>query len=166
MKLGFRIEVAATISTAQNITETGRIADQLRRLYDGPSWLGPTATEIIQDIDEAAARRRTLAHAHTIWELVLHIAAWLRIARDRLTATELRDVGEAENWPPMEGSWEEAKSSLETEVHALGQAILNFPEKRLEEQAPAPEAQTFYQLLHGVIQHSAYHAGQIALLKK
>lgn len=66
----------------------------------------------------------------------------------------------------MTGSWEEAKSSLEAEDHALGQAILEFPDDHLEERAPAIEAQTFYQLLHGVIQHSAYHAGQIAVLKK
>jgi hypothetical protein len=66
----------------------------------------------------------------------------------------------------MEGTWQDAVFSLARETTALEQAILAFPDERLEESAPAAEAQTFYVLLHGVIQHSAYHAGQIALLKK
>ncbi len=150
----------------QDIFETERIADQLRRIYEGPSWLGPSIQKLLSDVDEERARRRTLPGAHTIWELVLHITAWLRIARERLVATEIREPDSAEDWPAIREDWEEAKSALEAEVHALGQAILKFPDERLEERAPAVEEQTFYQLLHGVIQHSAYHAGQIAVLKK
>ncbi len=147
-------------------TEPQRIARQLRLFYDGPSWLGPSLKDLLSDIDEEQARRRGLTDAHTIWELVLHIAGWLRIARERLSATRTRDADSAEDWPPMANSWHDALSSLESEIDALEQAILQFPEERLQESAPATEAQTFYVLLHGVIQHSAYHAGQIALLKK
>ena len=146
--------------------ETDRIADQLRLFYFGPSWLGPSLKEILIDVDEERARSRPLPTTHTIWELVLHIAAWLRISRERLSATSIRDPDEQENWPDMTGSWQDAIKSLEAETCNLEQAIRGFPEERLEEKAPASEAQTFYVLLHGVIQHSAYHAGQVALLKK
>lgn len=107
-----------------------------------------------------------LPGAHTTWELVLHITAWLRIARERLSVTQDHDPSPAEDWPPISVPWSEATAALASEVHALEQAILAFPADRLYERAPAHEPQTFYQLLHGVIQHSAYHAGQIALLKK
>ena len=142
------------------------MADQLHRFYAGLSWLGPPLKDLLSDIDEPGARRRVLPHAHTIWELVLHIAAWLKVARERLSATEDHDPSPAEDWPPIAGSWAEALSSLEAEVHALQQAIRAFPDERLQDRAPAREPQDFYQLMHGVIQHSAYHAGQIALLKK
>jgi uncharacterized damage-inducible protein DinB len=148
------------------ISETARIAKELRLLYGGTSWLGPSLKEILKDVDEAHARRRPLPGSHTIWELVLHMAAWLRIARERLSATSVRDASDAENWPSMEGSWEGAKAALAVETTALEEAILGFPEERLDERAPAAQPQTFYVLLHGVIQHSAYHGGQIALLKK
>jgi hypothetical protein len=59
----------------RNSTEAGRIAEQLRRFYEGPSWLGPSLKEVIRDVDEVAARRRILPDAHTIWEIVLHISA-------------------------------------------------------------------------------------------
>lgn len=150
----------------QNIIETGRMADQLRRVYRGPSWLGPSIQELLSDVDEEGARRRTLPGAHTIWELVLHMTAWLRVARERLSGNGVREPEAAENWPGMGRSWREAKTALESEIDALEQTILRFPDERLEERAPAIEEQTFYQLLHGVIQHSAYHAGQIAVLKK
>ncbi|HEX4228732.1 MAG TPA: DinB family protein [Bryobacteraceae bacterium] len=148
------------------VTETARIANELRLLHDGTSWLGPSLKELLSGVDETRARLRPLRDSHTIWELVLHMAAWLRIARERLSVTSVRDASEAENWPPMEGSWEDAKALLDAETTALEQAILQFPEERLDERVPASQPQTFYVLLHGVIQHSAYHGGQIAILKK
>ncbi len=148
------------------VNEITRIASQLERFYDGTSWLGPSLKTILSDVTEGQARAREIPGAHTIWDLVLHIRAWLRIARERLSATAERDADPAEDWPPMTSSWQDALSSLEAEVRSLGNAVREFPETRLDEKAPAREEQTFYQLLHGVIQHSAYHAGQISLLKK
>lgn len=146
--------------------ETRRIADQLRRAYDGPAWHGPCLRELLDDITPEQAARRPVASAHSIQELVLHITAWMRIARERLTATEVREVKPEENWTPSRPSWPETRSALESEQRALEQAILAFPAHRLHEQAPATEPQTFYVLLHGAVQHNLYHAGQIALLKK
>lgn len=154
------------MSKQQNTLETERIATQLRRMYDGPSWLGPSLKELLGDIDETIAQRRLLPNAHTVWELVLHITAWLGIARERLSATHPLDPEPYENWPKTTGSWRDAVAALEHQTNLLEQAILAFPEERLSERAPAQEEQTFYILLHGVIQHCAYHAGQIALLKK
>ena len=147
-------------------TETIRIQNQLRRVYDGPAWLGPSLKELLSGVDQEHAARRPIARAHNIWELVLHITAWLRIARERLSATAVRDHTDEENWPPATGSWQDALIALEREVRTLEQAVSAFSPDRLDERAPASEPQTFYVLLQGVIQHTAYHAGQIALLKK
>ncbi len=146
--------------------ETELIADQLRRVYQSPAWLGLSLKELLSSVDEKRAAERSLPGAHTIWELVLHITAWMRIARERLSASKTRDHTDEENWPEMTGGWQDALTHLETEERALEQAILAFPPERLKDPAPATEPQTFYILFHGVIQHTAYHAGQIALLKK
>lgn len=148
------------------MTETERIAEELRLLFEGPSWLGPPIDRFLADISQQAAERRPIAGAHNIWELVLHMEAWLRIARLRLTASSTVEASDDENWPAPEDSWQAAVSNLRTEFIALREAIFKFPPNRLDEAAPAKERQTFYVLLHGVIQHSAYHAGQIAVLKK
>jgi hypothetical protein len=146
--------------------ETERIAEQLRLLFEGPSWLGPPIDVLLAGISRKTACSRCLAGVHTIWELVLHIKAWLRVARVRLTASTPVDPGGDENWPAPTHSWQDAITALGEEMTALRKAILDFPPERLDEIVPAVEPQTFYVLLHGVIQHSAYHAGQIAMLKK
>jgi len=150
----------------KQMLETERIADQLRRFYEGTSWLGPSLRELVSDVPPERAANGPAAGTHTIWELVLHITAWLRIARERLSAASVFDPTNEENWPAIHGSWAQALEQLETEVSALENAIRSFPPERLNDPAPAAEPQTFYILLHGVIQHSAYHAGQIAILKK
>jgi uncharacterized damage-inducible protein DinB len=147
-------------------SEAARIADQLRQVYEGPAWLGPALKPILSEITQNRAARRPIVNAHTIWELTLHIAAWMRIARERLAATHPRDHTEGENWPAMVGSWHDALAVLEREERQLEEAMASFPDKRLNKPAPATEPQTFYELLHGVVQHTAYHAGQIVLLKK
>ena len=49
-------------------------------------------------------------------------------------------------------------------------AVAAFPDERLNEKVPGkanePDWYNFYFMLHGVVQHELYHAGQIALLKK
>lgn len=146
--------------------ETVRIADQLKRMYEGPAWHGPDLKAVLSDVTQEQAVRRPIEHAHSIWELVLHTTAWMRIARERLSASETRDHTDEENWPPAAGSWQNALTELDQEKRQLEEAILGFPDDRLDESAPATEPQTYYILLHGVLQHIAYHVGQISLLKK
>ena len=50
----------------------------------------------------------------------------------------------------------------------LVRAVSQFPEARLSDRVPGKQGAhyKFYYMLHGVVQHELYHAGQIALLKK
>lgn len=146
--------------------EMERIADQLRRMYEGPAWHGPAVKELLDGISEGQAAARPIPGAHSIWQLVLHITAWMRIARERLSATQTRDHTAEENWPAVAGSWSDALAALDREYRNLDSAICSFADSRLNDRVPASEPQTFYILLHGAIQHIAYHAGQIALLRK
>lgn len=148
------------------VIETERIADQLRRIYEGPAWHGPALKELLDGITEPQAAARPIPNAHSIWKLVLHTTAWMRIARERLSATQTRDPTAEENWPRVTGSWPDTLAALDCEYGDLDSAIRSFPGERLNDPAPANEPQSFYVLLHGVVQHIAYHAGQIALLRK
>src|ERR1035438_10207490 len=80
------------------MTERARIADQLRRAFEGEAWHGDSVFEILEGVTAAQAASRPIAGAHTIWELVLHIAAWDGAALRRLggVAAELSD---AQNFP-------------------------------------------------------------------
>jgi uncharacterized damage-inducible protein DinB len=157
-------------TVAQNVSsspdETLLIAEQLRRAYRGPAWHGPALKAILLDVGEEKASERPPSGAHSIREIVLHVAAWMRIGRERLSAGVVRQVSDEEDWPEPKGSWAGILQALDQEERALEEAIRQFPAARLHERAPAVEPQTFYVLLHGVVQHTLYHAGQIILLNK
>src|ERR1035438_6262552 len=57
-------------------SEASRLADQLRRAFDGSAWHGPALLELLEDVDAATAAAKPLLKVHSIWELVLHIAVW------------------------------------------------------------------------------------------
>ncbi|HEX8773945.1 MAG TPA: DinB family protein [Pyrinomonadaceae bacterium] len=148
--------------------EVERIKDQLRRAFEGPAWHGPSLKELVADITAEKASARPLAGAHSIWEIVLHIAAWDEGVRRRL-AGDRAELSKEEDWPPVrdtsEAAWREALAVLERNNQGLRAALDNFDEARLGE--PIVEGMSsVYVTLHGVIQHDLYHAGQIALLKK
>jgi len=153
------------------MSEAARITDQLHRAFDGEAWHGDSLFEILDGVTAKQAAARRSADTHTIWELVLHIAAWDDAARRRLGGVEVT-VLEVENFPSItdtsESAWNKALAEVRRVHEHLIAAVAAFPESRLEEIVPGKEGShyTFYYMLHGVVQHELYHAGQIALLKK
>ncbi len=152
-------------------SEAARIADQLSRAFDGEAWHGDSLFEILEGVTAARASARPIASAHTIWELVLHIAAWDGAVLRRLggAAVELSD---AENFPPVrdtsEAAWRAALARVRGGHEELVAAVASLPDSRLDDMVPGKEGAhyTLYYMLHGVVQHELYHAGQMALLKK
>ena len=58
------------------MSEIERMLDQLKRAFEGEAWHGPSVKEAIAGVTAAQAHARPLANAHSIWELVQHIAVW------------------------------------------------------------------------------------------
>lgn len=148
--------------------EIDRILNQLERSYRAEAWHGPAVLEILAGVSAANAARRPLPAAHTIWELVLHMAYWKDIVRRRL-AGERPETDDALNFPVItdasEAAWERAQARLEASHEELVRAIARLDDRQLDE--PAPGGSTAqYVVLHGMVQHDLYHAGQIAILKK
>jgi len=153
------------------MSEATRIADQLRRAFAGDAWHGDSLFEILDGVTATQAAARPIKNAHTIWELVLHIAAWDNAVLRRLggVAVELSDT---QNFPTVtdtsETAWRKALAEVQRVHDELVEAVSVLPDSRLDEIVPGKEGAhyTFYYMLHGVVQHELYHAGQIALLKK
>ena len=153
------------------MTEAVRIADELRRAFDGEAWHGESLFEILKGVMATQAAARPIKNAHSIWELVLHIAAWDGAVRRRMTGVAAALSG-AENFPPVtdtsEVAWKKALEHLRRTHEELIGAVERFPEESLSKQVPGKQGAhyNFYFMLHGLAHHAAYHAGQIALLKK
>src|SRR2546428_11291135 len=66
------------------MSETTRLADQLRRAFKGEAWHGPSVLEILDGIDARRAATHPIAVVHSIWEIVVHMAVWDDAARRRM----------------------------------------------------------------------------------
>jgi len=150
------------------VSEPARIADQLRRAFDGSAWHGPALLELLRDVDASTAAAKPFAKVHSIWDLVLHIAAWDSAVYRRLGGAKAR-LSAAQNFPrppkPTKAAWLEAVAETKREHDLLVQAVAVLPAKRLRDRVPG-KSYDFYHMLHGLAQHELYHAGQIAILKK
>lgn len=150
------------------MTEAQRIADQLHRAYHGGAWHGPALRQLLRGVSAKQAAARPLRGAHTIWELVLHITAWKRAVFRRMQGKAL-SLPSAENFPPMPqattANWKRTLAALRAAQNDLHRAISALPESRLKKISPG-KRYSLYSMLHGLVQHDLYHAGQIALLKK
>jgi uncharacterized damage-inducible protein DinB len=150
------------------MTEMERIADQLKRSFEGPAWHGPSVLEVLLGVDAAEAAKRPIAAAHSIWELVLHMTTWLDAVRRRALGEKV-EVTPEQDFPTVtrsdDAAWHTALAGLRHAHEALLTTLRTLPERRLDEPL-VPGGSTGYVQLHGIVQHDLYHAGQIAVLKK
>jgi uncharacterized damage-inducible protein DinB len=153
------------------MSETARLADQIRRAFEGNAWHGDSVLKLLADVDAQTAAARPIENAHTIWELVLHIAAWDDAVCRRAKGARV-SLSDKQNFPPVvdnsAAAWRESIRKLQHTHTQLVQTVAAFPDARLGKRVPGKKAthHNFFYMFSGIVQHELYHAGQIALLKK
>src|SRR5690349_3923664 len=73
------------------------LRDDLRQVYDGDPWHGSPITAVLKGVDAQTAARRSISHAHTIWEIVLHMTGWTREVSSRVRGRDATNP--SEDWP-------------------------------------------------------------------
>jgi len=148
--------------------EIERIADQLRRAVEGEAWHGPSLNETLAPVTAQAAAARPISGGHTPWEIALHIGAWMSAVRRRLGGAAV-ELSPREDWPPVgdptEGAWEQARAGLDREYRQLIDSIRGLSAQVLGKIVAGRDYSMGF-MLDGVIQHTLYHTGQIAVLTK
>ncbi len=153
------------------MSESARLADQIRRAFDGDAWHGDSVVKILKGVNAKMAATHPIKNAHSIWELLLHIAAWDGAVVTRTAGTAIQLTGD-DNFPPVkdtsEAAWRKAIEHTKHTHSELVKAVAAFPDSRLQEQVPGKTQNyyNFFYMFSGIVQHELYHAGQIALLKK
>ncbi len=157
------------------MTATDEITRQVAQIQDGDPWYGPSIARVLEGVGHEAAAARPIAGAHSIWEIVLHMRSWVDEVSRRLETGVAREP-EAGDWPeppaPTAARWRQARSGL-ADAHArLQRRLGDLPADRLgamvgDQRNPAlGTGVTCHAMLHGLLQHDAYHLGQISLLRK
>jgi uncharacterized damage-inducible protein DinB len=144
------------------------IIDDLKNIHDGDAWHGPSLKEILSGVTAEQAAARPIANAHSVWELILHIAAWEDVFRRRLIGQLINEPEEGD-FPPItdasEEAWLRTLAWFDDTHRKLIETIAGLTDERLGEIVPGKDYTVEY-LLRGIARHHVYHAGQIALLKK
>ena len=159
------------------MTTARRIANHVTRTVTGPMWHGPALAEALEGVGPAEAASHPVPGAHSIWELVLHVAWWAETALGRLTADASAEQSEtpAEDWPaapaptpaPTPAQWDAAVERLRASYARLAAAVEALDDAALRAPVSTPGPRhTVEVMLHGVIEHGTYHGGQIALLRR
>lgn len=148
----------------------------LRRIYEGNAWHGPAVLEAIEGVTADQARARPVHDAHSIYELTHHIAAWMGETTSRLQGNPPGSPEDGD-FPPRsstvdDAAWADVRARLERRQAELLEALAGFDASRLDEAVnpknrnDASGPVSYRALLSGLAQHSAYHAGQIVILRK
>jgi uncharacterized damage-inducible protein DinB len=145
------------------------IVDQLRRAFDGEAWHGPALMEILADVDAATASAHPIVAGHSIWELVLHVAAWEQVVIIRIVEGKAVTLSDEKNFghieQPGEAAWRRALDALQRNHQELIRVVSQLTESQLTDPVPGKDYDLLF-MLNGAVQHAAYHGGQIALLKR
>jgi uncharacterized damage-inducible protein DinB len=151
------------------MSESKRIVEQLHNAFEGSAWHGPALLELLTDVDSATAAAHPLPETHSIWELVLHVAAWDDAVNRRIVHRKALQLKAAQNFPAVKdkssAAWKKAVDHLKETHKALIATAKGLSDARLRERVPGKKYNVRF-MLDGVVQHELYHAGQIAILKK
>jgi uncharacterized damage-inducible protein DinB len=149
-------------------TELERLEEQLRLSFDGEAWHGPSLREALDGVTAEDAARYPIPGAHSIWELVLHLAGTYSLVLRRLNG-HATDLSPEEDWPtvdaPTAANWSAALNVLRSLNQQLRAAVQRFNEDSLDHLLGSAKYSAYSQFI-GVSQHDLYHAGQIVLLRR
>lgn len=155
--------------------EPAHIAELIERVMRGDPWHGPNVTQTLAGVTAEAAAQRPPNGAHSIWELVLHMTGWAREVTARMGGRAAQEPEDGD-WPdigqPTADRWRRAQSALFTahddliaavrkvDAASLGRPVVDFRNNAMG------TGLSHYVTLHGIVHHTVYHAGQIAMLKR
>jgi hypothetical protein len=148
--------------------EAAALADEVHRIAEGDPWHGPSLAELLEGISSDQASAHPLAGGHSVWELVLHVAAWVDVGRRRLEGQAVEEP-EAGDYPPVgprtaEG-WEAAKADLMSGLRRLRDSVARLTAAELDSPTPGRPFPRRFQVGSSV-RHVVYHSGQIGILKR
>ena len=148
--------------------ERQRILDLLDRAYRAKAWHGPALLESLDGVNARLAAKHPVRGAHSIWELVEHVASWNDFVAQRLSGRAPVITPEG-NFPPVPvttpRAWKATLRRLGRTQAKFRREVARFPKAKLGRRRPKTST-TWNVLIHGQIQHQLYHAGQITLMRR
>ena len=147
---------------------TRNLAKNLRDVCFGGNWTCSNLKDNLKDVTWQLAIKK-VDNLNTIATLTYHIHYYVIAIKGVLGGAELNAKDEwSFTHPPINGAndWENMLESMWSDFEALADLIEKLPENILEDDFTDKKYGSYYRNLQGLIEHTHYHLGQIALIKK
>lgn len=145
-----------------------QIAQHLREVYFGENWTSVNLKDTLAGISWQEATTK-VDHLNTIAALVFHINYYVKPALKVLQGGPLNASDKYSfDLPEITSAddWEKLVTRVFAEAELLAVEIEHLDEVKLFDNFADPKYGSYYRNLHGIIEHTYYHLGQISLIKK
>ncbi|SHE79850.1 DUF1572 domain-containing protein [Pedobacter caeni] len=147
---------------------TAQIAKHFREVHFGGNW---TCSNLKDNLAALSWQQATtkIQSLNTIAALVYHVNYYVSAVLKVLQGETLNARDEYSfNHPPIHSQedWEALRVKALTDAEHFARLIEQLPESKLWENFEEEKYGIYYRNLHGIIEHTHYHLGQIALIKK
>lgn len=146
-------------------TQLGKL---FTNLYNGSPWLGVNLVETLSQISAEKAAKKIHPDRNSIWEITNHLISWRLNVLERVRGKSMVTPGHNYILPigdASENAWKNTLKQLENSQHQWLDFLKTCDEKDFKK-IYANNQMTYYEHIHGILQHDAYHLGQIVILVK
>lgn len=148
--------------------ETARLQKMFADLYDGDPWLDVTFVGTLSSLTAQQAAHKPSPDWNSIWEITNHLIAWRDNVLQRVNGKTLKSPADNYFNPvtnTSESAWQQTLKKLDDSQHAWLSFLGQMRQDQMENVYPTNHM-TYADHIHGIIQHDAYHLGQIVMLAK
>ena len=147
---------------------TGQIAKHFREIHFGGNWTCSNLKDNLSDVTWQQAVTQ-VHNFNTIATLAYHINYYVSAVLKVLQGGPL-EAKDAYSFahPPIQSQedWEKFLEKMWADGENFAGLVALLPEHKLWENFTDEKYGNYYRNLHGIIEHSHYHLGQIVLIKK
>ena len=150
------------------MTDQEQLSKLFSDLFEGSPWIDINIMSTLGEISAKEAATKIFPNFNSIWEIVNHVASWRETVLKRIGGEEVE--APEDNYfsyirDRAEPSWQTSKDRLHNTEEEWLKAIKKMKKKDLQQVYDASPF-TINELVNGILQHDAYHLGQIRLLAK
>lgn len=147
---------------------TQQIAKHFRELYFGGNWTSVNLKESLADVNWMEATRKVYSF-NTIAILVYHTNYYVSAVSKVLQGEPLYASDKYSfDLPPIQSQedWDKLVNKTWDDAENFAALVEQLPQNKLGETFADEKYGNYYRNIHGVIEHTHYHMGQIVLIKK
>lgn len=147
---------------------TAQIAKHFREVHFGGNWTVSNLRDNLAGVTWQQATTKVYS-LNTIVALVYHINYYV-VAGLKVLRGQPLDSSDKYSFdhPPIESAedWEKLLDKTWSDAETYAALVEQLPDTKLNDDFADKKYGNYFRNLHGVIEHTHYHLGQIALIKK